>query len=130
VLPRAAVLIALAGCSTVTPVAHTGPARVCIIESPRAKPISVVDEYRSAMKARGFDVQVLPAGSALAACPLTSKYAVGWSRDIGGEFISSVHLDVFKDGQHAGQAVWRSRVPTSMSSEQILSELVDKLYPR
>jgi len=131
-----AALFLAAGCSisqNVVPVtfAPTAERSVCIIEHPATRD-SFLDAYRRALRDRGFETSVLPEGSALNACPVTSTYIARWSWDFT-IYMAYAEMQVYHDGRNVGRAVYDARMGGARfdkwtDAEQKIRELVAELY--
>ena len=132
-LSAGAVLAALvlSGCASapvvrVSPAVLHGATHVCIIENPRVKS-QFLDTYRKVLAAKGYKTDVVPASSGLGVCPVTSKYVAYWNWNFV-LYMMAVQLDVYKNGVPEGRATFQARGNTSMSEEEELKALVDKLF--
>ena len=79
--------------------------QVCIIENPRVR-ADFLEAYRKALQDKGYQADVIPEGSSLGACPVTSKYVAYWAWDLV-LYMTSAQLDVYRDGRPAGRALFR-----------------------
>lgn len=131
-----AALLLTASCAikeNVVPVtfAPTAGRSICIIEHPATRE-SFLDSYQNALRDRGFEPRVLPAGSALNSCPVTSTYLARWSWDFT-IYMAYAELHVYHDGRQAGRAVYDSRLggfrlDKWVDADVKIRELVDELY--
>lgn len=131
-----AALILSTGCAikeNVMPVsfAPTAARSICIIEHPATRD-SFLDAYQRALRDRGFEPRVLPEGSALTSCPITSTYLARWSWDFT-IYMAYAELHVYHDGREAGHAVYDSRLgglrlDKWVDADVKIRELVDELY--
>jgi hypothetical protein len=116
----------------VEPLARTPTPEVCIIEDPDVRE-GFLAEYTATLRARGYDVRVLPSGASLDACTVTSTYTARWSWDIT-IYMSYAQIKVFVDGQLAGQALYDARRGSAntdkfIDAEPKIRELVSELFP-
>jgi hypothetical protein len=143
-----ALVIVASGCSTsrVTPVPRAAvqqvpvpqpdtasePAvalkRICIIENTRVKN-DFLEPYRSALLARGYEVEVFPKTPPSSQCPLTTRYVAYWSWDLV-LYLQYAELRVYRDGKPAGRAEFRARSSRFIDTEATVKQLVDQLFPK
>ncbi|MGA7713897.1 MAG: Sbal_3080 family lipoprotein [Rhizomicrobium sp.] len=130
----------LAGCAggeivqNVVPYTGTNskPYEICVITNAKVKP-TVLDAYKDSLIARGLTVRILPAGSAVGSCPVTSTYLLRWAWDIG-EYMVYADFKVYSGNQLAGEAVYdATNAPGSFDKfvhvNQKIDELTGKLFP-
>jgi len=120
-----AALLCACSANHVQPMSRSPGERLCIIENPRVRP-EFLQEYRDALRARGIESEVLAPTAGIAACPLTSRYLAAWTHGT----LTSAHLDVFRDGQPAGRAVYQNRWSLSGYSRGLLNEMVDQIFAK
>ena len=118
----------LSGCARnhVAPVSMLEVKQVCIIENPRVR-ADFLEAYRKALQDKGYQADVIPEGSSLGACPVTSKYVAYWAWDLV-LYMTSAQLDVYRDGRPAGRALFRARGSRLFTTDSKVRELVDHLY--
>ena len=109
----------------------TGVQRVCIIEDPAVRE-TFLPEYQKALTEIGFTSEVLPAGTPLSQCEVTSTYLARWSWDLT-IYMSYCELKVFRNGELAGEATYDARKGSGnlgkfIDSEPKIRELVRSLY--
>lgn len=135
-LMTGAVLVAvLAGCSItqeVKPVADLAGKEICVVENPGVR-AGFIDAYRRSLASRGFTVRMLPAGSDVAACPITSTYNARWSWDLA-LYMSFAELRVYGNGKPAGEATYDStrgggNMNKFIEADKKIDELVTLLFP-
>lgn len=99
--------------------------RICIIENPRVRS-EFLHAYQQALQDRGYAVNVVPAGSPLGVCPLSSKYVAYWSWDLV-PYMSQAQIDVYRAGKPAGRAIFQANGHHSDMEERV-QVLVRDLY--
>lgn len=127
--------VALVSCTItqkVDPVTQPPAAEVCIIEDPAVRE-GFLEEYKAALNTLGYEVRLLPKGTSLDACPVTSTYLAKWSWDVT-IYMSYVRLEVFVDGRPAGKAVYDAtrgggNMKKFIDAEPKIRELVAELFP-
>jgi len=140
----------LAGCSTyqaVTPV--EGLARdattastlqpadntlLCVISSAAARN-AYLPEFRDALRARGFDVRMLPPNAPVESCPLTVVY-FATRQTYWNTFLDSADITVYSDGTRNGKAVFNANrsaggvnLSNLLAPAAKLDDLVGQLFP-
>ncbi len=130
-----AVLLASA-CSIkreINPVARTpGEREICIIEDPAVRE-GFLQTYRRELESKGYVVRLLPKGSLIDACPLTTTYLGRWSWDLA-IYLAYAEINVYRNGERAGQALFDARrgggrLDKFGSGESRIVELVSELFP-
>lgn len=111
----------------VSPVSMQEQRRVCIIENPAVK-FDFLRLYQEGLQAAGFSPEMLPAGSPLAACPVTTKYVAYWSWDFR-TFLQSAQLDVYRDGRPAGAAVFQA-ASSAVDAPAAVRDLTRQLFAK
>lgn len=117
----------------VTPVAaSTAHREMCVIEDLSIRK-SFYNEYKLALEANDMSARLIPAGSPVTACPMTSTYRARWGWD-QKVYLSYAELKVYADGQPAGEAIYDSAQVTKaerfIGSNEKIRELVGQLFPR
>jgi hypothetical protein len=104
-----ATLLSLGGCSIeqkIKPITIAGvePREICIIENPAVHE-DFLDVYKRALAQKGLMVRLLPEGTEVNACPLTSTYTARWQWDLA-LYLTFTDLRVYRNGRLAGEAVY------------------------
>lgn len=128
-------VVTLTGCSIrqdVQPIASQPEEEVCIIEDPAVR-AGFIEAYKKVLLQRGYTVRVLPKGSDLRACPLTTTYIGHWKWDLAN-YLAQARIEVFRDGRRVGQAEYDSRsgganLKKFVNGEEKVTEMVQLLYP-
>lgn len=128
-------VLVLSGCAitqNVVPVAKFEGKEVCIIENTRVR-AGFLESYKSALTAKGFTANMLPASATAGACPVLSNYTANWLWD-GATYMAYAEINVLKNGEPAGKAVYDSRsgganLGKFINADTKIRELVDQLYP-
>lgn len=94
-----------------------------------------VDDFANALRARNFEVKMLPPYSSVASCPMTATYTAQRQTYIT-PFLVSADITVFRNGERVGKAVFnanRSAGGINLSHliqpDAKIDELVDRLFP-
>ncbi|MBV8272673.1 MAG: hypothetical protein JO067_10405 [Cupriavidus sp.] len=94
-----------------------------------------VETFANALRARNFEVKILPAYSSVSSCPMTATYTVQRSNYLT-PFLVSADITVFRNGERVGKAIYnanRSAGGINLSNfippEFKIEELVDQLFP-
>lgn len=139
VLGCCACILFLSGCSVTY---YAEPAdelttyyqEMCVIEQPKVRK-EFLEAYKRLLTNRGFTVRILPAGSLLTACSLTSDYIGKWSWDFT-LYMAFAKIRIYKDGRLIGEALYEApRAGFSMtheiyhSTETKISGMLEKLFP-
>jgi hypothetical protein len=136
-------LTALCGCATtqrVTALEKTPTDEVCIVENPAVRREFVM-AYQRSLTQLGYRPRLLPPGSAVTDCPLTSTYVARWSwngarADGYNLYMGYAEIRVFADGAQAGEALYdvawgdRSREVLSQDARPKIHELTSMLFPQ
>lgn len=132
----AIVCAATAGCSITREVRPVSVAQsdkeICIVEAPSVRE-GFLQAYRSELEKKGFVVKMLPPGSALNACPLTSTYIGKWSWDLA-IYLNYAEIKVYRDGTLSGSALYDGRKGGANlgkygNGEKRIASLVNELFP-
>jgi hypothetical protein len=112
--------------------ASTAERTICIIEHPATRN-TFRDAYQRELQNRGFQAQIIPAGSPYNSCPLTTTYVARWSWDIT-IYMSFAQIRVFQNGQEAGSAIYDARMAGArldkwIDADQKVAEMVAELFP-
>lgn len=134
-LAIAALITVLSGCAitqNVTPVPVAATKAICIVENPPVR-AGFLTEYRSALEKRGYTVKVVQKDAAGTDCAMTSTYLARWSWDIA-LYMSYAEIQVFRDGQQVGSALYDSRSGGGrpdkfIKADEKIRELVAQLFP-
>ena len=129
-----AALVILTACTiqqTVNPVVGGKPESICVIEDPAVRE-GFLDEYKRSLESLGIVVQVLPEGSAIDACDITSTYTARWSWDLT-IYLSYAEINVYDTGELAGSALYDAtggsgRTDKFIDAEPKIRELVSQLF--
>ena len=94
-----------------------------------------VEDFASALRARNFEVKMLPPYSSVAACPMTALY-VAQRQTYITPFLVSADITVFRNGERVGKAVFNAnRSAGGINLSHLIQpgakieELVDRLFP-
>ena len=94
-----------------------------------------VDSFASSLRARNFEVKMLPPYSSVASCPMTAVYAAQRQTYIT-PFLVAADITIFRNGERVGKAVYnanRSAGGINLSHliqpDSKIEELVDRLFP-
>lgn len=132
-------LLGLGGCTitqTATPVllGDSEAKQICVVADPRVFQ-DFLPTYMSALKSKGFSVDVLPAGSPLTSCRMTSTYFALRSWDFV-TYMSHALIVVYRDGAKIGEALYDApKAGTSMTlriyetTESKVGTMVSQLFP-
>ena len=128
--------IALASCAikqNVRPVELFEGKEVCIVENPAVKQAGFLATYQRTLTEKGYRVRVMPAGSAVTVCPVTSTYTANWRWDLA-LYLAYADISVYSNGQPAGQAIYDSlrggfNLGKFVHGETKIVELVNQLFP-
>lgn len=122
----------LGACSSVQkidPVESRSGERVCIVENLDVRE-GFLSAYRSAVEAKGLEVQIVPATADKSVCPLTSTYTASWNWDLA-MYMRYAQISIFRDGQPAGQALYDAHtagMSKFINAEEKIQELVGQLF--
>lgn len=125
----------ISGCTitqTVNPVPPLDTNQICIIDNTAVRQ-GFGDAYKRALESKNYAVKVLPSSSALTECTVSSTYTANWRWDLA-MYMAYAEINVFKDGQKFGNAVYSSmsggaNMGKFINAESKIKELVDLLYP-
>lgn len=128
-------VIGLSGCSitqTVNPVPPLDTNSICIINNENARE-TFRDAYKRALEKKNYVVKVLPTSAVITDCSVSSTYTANWRWDLA-MYMAYAEINVFKDGQKAGDAVYSSlsggaNMAKFIKAEPKINELVDLLFP-
>ena len=117
----------------VKPIALSGlmSQEICVVEN-RAVRESFLDVYKAALAQKGLTVRMLPEGTAVDACPLTSIYAANWRWDLA-LYLAYVDLKVYQNGNLTAEALYDS-LKAALDAEKFIDatkkidELTDRLF--
>ncbi len=94
-----------------------------------------VESFASALRARNFEVKLLPPYASVASCPMTAVY-VAQRQTYITPFLVSADITVFRNGERVGKAVFnanRSAGGINLSHliqpDAKIEDLVDQLFP-
>ena len=132
----AASIFLLTGCAItqkVNPVAQFKGQQVCIIENLAVKQQGFLETYRRTLINKGYAVKLLPPGSPVDACPITSTYTANWRWDLA-LYMAFADIRVFNDGRQVGQALYDAmsggaNMGKFIKGETKIAELVEQLFP-
>ncbi len=128
-------VLSLSGCSitqTVNPVPPLDTNSICIINNDNARE-TFRDAYKRALEKKNYEVKLLPSSAVIADCSVSSTYTANWRWDLA-MYMAYAEINVFKDGQKAGDAVYSSlsggaNMGKFIKAESKINELVDLLFP-
>lgn len=94
-----------------------------------------LESFTKALRARNFEVKILPPYSSVASCPMTATYSAQRQTYIT-PFLVSADIVVFRNGERVGKAVFnanRSAGGVNLSHliqpDAKIEDLVDQLFP-
>jgi hypothetical protein len=94
-----------------------------------------VETFANALRARNFDVKILPVYSSVSSCPMAATYTAQRSTFLT-PFLVSADITVFRNGERVGKAIYnanRSAGGINLSHlippEIKIEDLVDQLFP-
>lgn len=94
-----------------------------------------VDDFAASLRARNFEVKMLPPYSSVASCPMTATY-VAQRQTYITPFLSAADITVFRNGERVGKAVFNAnRSAGGVNLSHLIQpgakieELVDRLFP-
>jgi len=134
----ATLILSLAGCGSIQqqsqPVSHSAnePREICVIEDPTVR-ASFLDTYKTDLSQKGFTVRVLPQGTAVDACPLTSTYEAHWRWDLA-LYLAYADLKVYRNGRLDGEALYDAKsamlnLDKFIDAGNKIQELTNQLFP-
>ncbi len=105
---------------------------ICVVETTSVRE-HFLDAYSNALTDKGLKVRVLPEGSPLNTCPLTSTYAAKWQWDLA-LYLSYASLKVYRNGHLDGEALYDGtgaglNANKFIKAEAKVRELTDQLFP-
>ena len=136
---RRALLLAstslVTGCTItqeVNPVNAAAASEICIIENPKVR-AGFLPEVQRSLVENGYKYHMLPPTAAPGDCELVMMYTARWSWDFT-IYMSYARLQVFRDGQPAGNAVYDAtkgggNMTKWIDAEPKINELVSQLLP-
>jgi len=106
----------------------------CVITN-EANGNAYVETFANALRARNFEVKILPVYSSVSSCPMAATYTAQRSTYLT-PFLVSADITVFRNGERVGKAIYNANrsagginlshlIPPDMKIE----ELVDQLFP-
>lgn len=132
-----AITLLLCGCSivqTVNPITLSSnePREICLVENPDVHH-DFLATYRNALANKNLTVQMLPPGSAVGTCQLTSTYSANWHWDLA-LYLVYADLKVYRNGRPEGEALYDSRAAGLNTNKFVnaaakIQELTDQLFP-
>lgn len=130
-----AVLIPLlAACSTVQKVEPAVTAQgetLCIIHNTTVRE-AFLNAYRDALASKGYQVQVVPFGAGIDACPLITVYNASWTFHMPMYYMNRAQMIVYRDGKAIGNAMYSAHTagPSRfIRAEAKVQELVGLMLP-
>lgn len=125
----------MTGCSitqTVNPVPPLDTNSICIINNDNARE-TFRDAYKRALENKNYQVKLLPSSAVISDCSVSSTYTANWRWDLA-MYMAYAEINVFKNGQKAGDAVYSSLSGSAnmgkfIKAEPKINELVDLLFP-
>lgn len=125
----------MTGCSitqTVNPVPPLDTNSICIINNDDARE-TFRDAYKRALEKKNYEVKLLPSSAVIGDCSVSSTYTANWRWDLA-MYMAYAEINVFKNGQKAGDAVYSSlsggaNMGKFIKAEPKINELVDLLFP-
>ena len=94
-----------------------------------------VEDFAASLRARNFEVKMLPPYASIASCPMTATYTVQRQTYVT-PFVSSADITVYRNGERVGKALFnanRSAGGVNLSHlippASKIEELVDQLFP-
>jgi len=133
-----AMLLLLAGCGGIEQkvkpitIADGEPREICVVENTAVR-LNFLDAYKGSLAKRNFTVRVLPEGSAVGTCPLTSTYTANWNWDLA-LYLTFVDMKVYRNNHLEAEAVYDSLKAGLDTNKFVdggakIQELTDKLFP-
>lgn len=125
----------LSGCSitqTVNPVTPLDSNLICIINNDNARE-TFRDAYKLALEKKNYEVKLLASSAVIGDCSVSSTYTANWRWDMA-MYMAYAEINVFKNGQKAGDAIYSSlsggaNMGKFIKAEPKINELVDLLFP-
>ncbi|RZT38456.1 Sbal_3080 family lipoprotein [Cupriavidus agavae] len=106
----------------------------CVVAN-QANSNAFVESFVKALRARNFEVKLLPPYSSMASCPMTAMY-VAQRQTYITPFLAAADITVYRNGERVGKAIFnanRSAGGVNLSNfippEMKIEELVDQLFP-
>jgi hypothetical protein len=132
-------LLPLAGCGTISqdvkPIALSAsePREICVVEDTAVR-AEFRDAYKDALSGKGFTVRVLPNGSPVSSCPLTTTYLASWQWDLE-LYVSYIDLKVYRNDRLEGEAVYDAKEAAANTNKFVnargkVEELTNQLFPK
>lgn len=94
-----------------------------------------VENFANSLRARNFEVKMLPPYSSVASCPMTATYSAQ-RQTYFTPFLAAADITIYRNGERVGKAVFnanRSAGGVNMSHliqpDFKIEELVDQLFP-
>lgn len=70
--------------------------KICVIEHPKVRK-EFLTSYKKLLEEKGFEVEVIPQGSSLNTCSLTSDYIGKWSWDFV-PYMATANINLYQNG--------------------------------
>lgn len=94
-----------------------------------------VEDFAVSLRARNFEVKMLPPDSSIASCPITVSYAVQ-EQTYWLPFVNAADITVYRNGERVGKAVYNANRSAGglnfshlVPADQTIEMLVEKLFP-
>ncbi|CAG9175373.1 Sbal_3080 family lipoprotein [Cupriavidus pampae] len=107
---------------------------VCVIAN-TVNGNAYLSAFRSSLRARNFEVKMLPPDSSIASCPITVSYAVQ-EQTYWLPFVNAADITVYRNGERVGKAVYNANRSAGglnfshlVPADQTIEMLVEKLFP-
>lgn len=128
-------LLLLSACTiteNVDPVESLDGREVCVINNPDVRE-GFEQTLLKSIQERGYDPRTLAASANLSDCPTAVTYVGRWSWDLT-IYMSYAHVQVFREGKLAGDALYDStsgggNMAKFINAEPKIREMVFQLFP-
>ncbi|CAG2150479.1 Sbal_3080 family lipoprotein [Cupriavidus plantarum] len=107
---------------------------LCVIAN-TANGNAYLSAFRSSLRARNFEVKMLPPYSSIASCPITVTYVVQ-EQTYWVPFVNSADITVYRNGERVGKAVYNANRSSGglnfsnlVPADQTIEMLVERLFP-
>lgn len=105
---------------------------VCVIKNASVRE-SFLEAYRSALTDKRYLAKMLPIGATVKDCEVASTYTAKWRWDLG-LYMAYAEINVFKDGNKVGGAVYDSmrggaNMGKFIDADAKIKELTNQVFP-
>ena len=103
-----------------------------MVKNPAVKE-GFLDSYRSALTNKKYSVKILPESASVNDCQVASTYTAKWRWDLA-LYMAYAEINVFKDGEKAGEAVYDSQrgganMGKFIDADAKIKELTNQVFP-